>query len=446
MSLYIWIGIIGALVGASCGMIGCFLILREQSLMGEAISHAVLPGIALAVMFTGTLSSVPVLVGAGIIGVLTPFFVDVLSRTGLMYSDASLGTVFTVLFAIGVLLVTVGMGNVHLDTQCVLWGEIAYASSERWIIGGEPGIDMGPRSLYLLSLVFLVLVGFVYVFYKELKLLAFDEDLAHALRLHPRLVHYLLMGAIAMAAVASFEAVGAILVVALLIAPGAAAYLLTDRLDMMLVLGAVLGAISSIFGFGLAMWGGDLVGVPGGLSISGSMALMAGFVFGASFLFAPTHGYVTRMVRQWRVSRRLQSENFLVYLYRELEKGREAVSPADLEIEHGDWTRKDRRRMAKKLEKAGMVQYTDEKETLLTLTEEGRKRAIELLRSHRLWETFMHEKAGVAEDHVHRTADEMEHYLDEELRAELEEELSDRETDPQGKPIPDPPGESSEEN
>ncbi|MBI4212157.1 MAG: metal ABC transporter permease [Deltaproteobacteria bacterium] len=273
----------GMLAAASCSLLGSFLILRRMSMLGDAISHAVLPGIALAFLFSNSRHPLPMLIGAGALGLITAFITETLHRAGRVQQDASIGVTFTWLFAIGVILISAYAGHVDLDQECVLYGEIAYVPWDTWIIGRT---SLGPRALWLLGGVFLLDLLFVVFCYKELKLTTFDPQLAHSVGISTRLFHYLLMGAVSLTTVAAFESVGAILVVAMLVAPAATAYLLTDRLSTMLILAMVIGALCSVFGYFMAH--------ALDASIAGAMATVAGIFFAAAFLFAPRHGLVTR--------------------------------------------------------------------------------------------------------------------------------------------------------
>ena len=419
----IWIVIIGALACSSAGLIGCFLILRRMALMGDAISHAVLPGIVIAVMITGEISSWPVLFGAGLVGVLTPYLVDSLKSTGRVYEDASIGIVFTMLFSLGVILIA-NMGNVHLDVECVLYGEIATAPFDTWILAS--GQKLGPRAVWILGGVFLLNVAFIVLFFKELKVCTFDPGLAEAMGLHPKRIHYMLLGMVALTTVAAFESVGSIIVVAMLIAPGAAAYLLTDRLGVMLLLSVGVGVLCSVLGFTMASQMG------GKISIAGSMATVAGLLFGVAFLFSPRYGVLVRFWRRFRLRRRLIREHILGDLYRALEKGQDWLSENTLFGQREDDAGLQRK-VANKLLHKGMILWESGK---LRLTPSGQAEAGSLVRAHRLWELYLEQNLGIPADHVHRSADDIEHFLSPEIQAEIEKKLQYPDTDPHGKPIP----------
>ncbi|WP_040497438.1 metal ABC transporter permease [Fulvivirga imtechensis] len=278
----------GSIVAISCGLLGCYLILRRMAMVGDAISHAVLPGIVIAFLLTGARDSATMVIGAGILGVLTTFLIEFFHKKGRLQTDASIGVTFTWLFAIGVILISAFAGKVDLDQDCVLYGEIAYVPLDLWIT--ESGLIMGPRVLYTTGAVLVVILIFILFGYKELFLTTFDPAYASAIGISTALWHYLLMGAVSITTVASFEAVGAILVVALLIAPPATAYLLTENFKFMLVTTVALGILVSFSGYYIAVW------LDG--SIAGAMASVAGILFGMAFLFAPGSGIIIKVIRR----------------------------------------------------------------------------------------------------------------------------------------------------
>lgn len=278
-----WIILAGALTAIAGALVGSFLVLRRMAMLGDAISHAVLPGIALAFLFTGSRSSPMILLGAGLLGIVTAFLVELLHRRGRLQADASIGVTFTWLFALGVILISVFASQIDLDQDCVLYGEIAYVPWDAWTVGG---VDVGPRAIWLLGGIVIINLLFVTLGWSRLKLTSFDPALATTLGINAGLWHYLLMGAVSMTTVAAFEIVGAILVVAMLVAPAATAYLLTDRLGWMIGLAGVIGAASAGLGYLLATL------VNG--SIAGAMGVVAGILYFAALIFAPRHGLLAR--------------------------------------------------------------------------------------------------------------------------------------------------------
>ncbi|NJM93360.1 MAG: metal ABC transporter permease [Cytophagales bacterium] len=272
--------LVGTLAAASCGLLGSFLVLRRMAMVGDAISHAVLPGIVLAYLASGSRDSLLMSLGAIILGLFTTFLIEFLTEKGRLQSDASIGVTFTWLFAVGVILISVFAGQVDLDQDCVLYGEIAYVPIDLWIL--PSGQIMGPRALYILGVVLAAVVLLVIICYKELMITTFDPGYAQSIGMNTRLWNYVLMGAVSVTTVASFESVGAILVVALLVAPPATAYLLTDKFKTMLWLSVLLGLLASAGGYVLA------VAFNG--SIAGAIATVAGFLFGLALVFSPLNG------------------------------------------------------------------------------------------------------------------------------------------------------------
>ena len=275
---------VAVVVAVACALPGVFLILRRMGMMSDAISHAILPGIVVGFFITESLGSPLLIVAAALTGLLTVALVELVERTKLVKEDAAIGLVFPVLFSIGVVLIARYAGDVHLDTDAVLLGELAFAPFNRLVAFGY---DLGPQALWVMGAALGLNLAFLALFYKELKLATFDAGLAATLGFAPGLLHYALMGLVSVTAVSAFDAVGSILVVALMVAPPAAAYLLTDRLAVMMGLSAALGALVAVGGYWLA-YALDA-------SIAGAMATMAGVVFGAAVLFAPGRGVVARL-------------------------------------------------------------------------------------------------------------------------------------------------------
>ncbi|WP_335869637.1 metal ABC transporter permease [Bacillus sp. 2205SS5-2] len=282
MTYEAWIILTGCLVGISCGMIGCFLILRKMSMLADAISHTVLLGMVLAFLVSQSLNGFYMLIGAAIAGLFTTLLVQLFQSSGIQ-EDASIGVVFTSLFAVGVILISLYAGNVHLDVEHALMGEIAFIP---WNTMSLPFLGDVPKSVVMISSILIVNIIIIFFLYKEFKLTSFDASMAAAMGIPVLLIHYVLMGVVSVTTVSAFDSVGAILVVAMLIAPGATAYLLTDRFSVMLFLSAFIGCVDSILGYFLAVYLD--------VSISGAMAVMAGVVFAIAFIFAPQHGLLAK--------------------------------------------------------------------------------------------------------------------------------------------------------
>ncbi|MFO7682407.1 MAG: metal ABC transporter permease [Chloroflexota bacterium] len=282
------IQLIAAVVAVACALPGVFLVLRRMAMMSDAISHTVLLGIVIAFFLVGSMESPLLVLGAAAMGLITVSLVELLNKTRLVKQDAAIGLVFPALFSLAVILISRYAGGVHLDADAVLLGELAFAPFDRLALFGFSL----PKSLAVMSGILLLNGLFITLFYKELKLATFDAGLAATLGLSPALVHYGLMGVVSITAVGAFDAVGSVLVVALMIAPAAAAYLLTDSLPRMLGLAALIGMVSAISGYWLAR--------TLDANIAGSMATMTGAAFLLAFLFAPQRGMAAFARRRQR--------------------------------------------------------------------------------------------------------------------------------------------------
>ncbi|WP_445477544.1 metal ABC transporter permease [Lysinibacillus irui] len=266
-----WVIFTGLLVGVTCGIAGVFLILRRMSMIADAISHTVLFGIVMAYLITQTLNGFWMLVGAAVAGVLTAYLVQLLHSSGIQ-EDAAIGVVFTSLFAAGVLLITLFAGNVHLDVEHVLMGEIAFVPWDQWTL---LGLAM-PKAVWMLLLVFMINSIFLLLFFKEMKLATFDPVYAATIGVPVVLLHYGFMTSISFTTVAAFDSVGAILVVAMLIGPAATSYLISKTIKQMFIYSMLFGATSSVIGYYLAKFWDT--------SIAGMMATTVGFVFIVTFV------------------------------------------------------------------------------------------------------------------------------------------------------------------
>lgn len=249
---FAWIALMGFLVATACGLVGNFLILRRMALVGDAISHSVLPGIAIAFLVAKSRSSLAMFLGALAAGVVTTVIIETIHRKTRVKQDAAIGIAFTSLFALGVILISLFASKVDLDQECVLYGEIAFVPLEEMVRVGA--VTLGPVSVVRMAVVTLLLAVLVVAFYKELLVSSFDPTLAVSLGINSTVVHYSLMAALSVVVVSAFEAVGAILVVAMLILPGATATLLSQRLPVMLGLTVLHAALSSVLGIHLGVW------------------------------------------------------------------------------------------------------------------------------------------------------------------------------------------------
>ena len=414
-----WIVLTGALVTASCALLGTFLVLRKMALLGDALSHAVLPGIAVAFLLSGSRAVLPMFLGAAFFGLLTTLLVESFHRRWRVQEDAAIGIVFTALFALGVVIITAYAGHVDLDQECVLYGEIAYTPWDLLLWGDE---SLGPRPVWILGAVLAINLTAIALLYKEFKITAFDPALALSVGINAALMHYLLMGLVALTTVASFESVGAILVVAMLIVPGAAAYLWSDRLIAVLGVAVLFGVASAVAGYFLASFWNS--------SIAGAMVVVIGGIFLFSLLFSPNQGVLARVYQRVRLSLQVAQDHMLLALVRREEAQCAGMRPAELVATAAVWGLLARLAFGD-LRRRQLLRQAN---GLVGLSAKGQQAALRLLRHHRLWETYM-SHLGLPEDHVHDPADAIEHFIGGELAAELGAQISD-EHDPQGKQIP----------
>ncbi|MCZ2344053.1 MAG: metal ABC transporter permease [Bacteroidales bacterium] len=348
-------------VATACAVPGVFLVLRRVTMVSDAISHVLLFGIVSAFLLTHDLNAPALLIGAAGSGVIAVALVELLQRSRLVKADAAIGLTFPVLFSLGVILASLYTRNTHLDVDQVLLGHAEYASLDRLHIGA---LDL-PRSLVIVGTLFLVHGGLVVVFYKELQLSTFDVALAASLGFWPGLLHYGLMTMVSFTAVAAFDAVGPVLVVAFFTVPASAAYLLTNRLHHMLWVSVGIGAGSALLGV-LVAFGLDT-------TIAGTTATVLGIVFGMVFVFAPNRGCVARALRRWQRRREFFETMLTIHLFQH------EGTPSEVEEARYDglhrhlrWHPEDVRRVVHRAQRHELI---SQEGALLKLSEKGRERA-----------------------------------------------------------------------
>ena len=408
--LDLWPLTAAVLAAVGCGLLGNFLVLRRESLMGDAISHAVLPGLVLAFLLSGSRSPWLMLGGAAAAGAVCVLLIAAVRQVGRVESGAAMGVVFSVMFALGVLLIEQSAARqVDLDADCVLYGQLETLSDfslpATWMELVEAVSAEGvwawsgawvPRQVWLLLGVAMAAGLFTGACFKELRLASFDPALASSQGVPAGALHLVHLLLVAAATVAAFEAVGSILVIAMLICPAAAARLLTDRLTVQVVLSLLLALVTAVGGYVAA------TAVPGWFGVNavnaaGAMTVVAGALIFLAAVFAPGHGLLAASRRRRRLASRTAVEDLLLALYRAREAGREpevlrGLDPAAV------------RRAARR----GWVLSRPDADAV-RLTAVGEAEAAELLRRHRRWEGYLVEDAGYRPDHVHATAEVLEH-------------------------------------
>lgn len=419
--------LVGALTAVACSLVGTFLLLRRMSMMGDAISHAVLPGLALAFLISQSRASLPMMAGAAIVGLLTTAMVQWVHRAGRVDEGASMGVVFTILFAIGLVLLRVSADAVDLDPNCVLYGALEYTPLKKthlwsWSI---------PSAVIPIGAVFLLNLFCITLLYKEFKIAAFDPGLATTMGINANLMHYLLMALVALTTVAAFESVGSILVIAMLIVPAATAHLLTDRLSVLLILSALIGAMSALLGHLLALSAPGWLGYADlDTSTAAMMSVAAGLLFCLALVFSPRYGLISRLARRVGLALRVAREDVLLLLHREESAGRDAgAAPAESHVARMSG-RAIRLHLHDTIGAAGWTAraalwglarhgYLERVGDQCALSAAGRAAAERLLSAHVLWEQYLVENLSLPDDHLHSIADRLEHVTDPRLHRTL---------------------------
>lgn len=363
----------GALVGIAASLLGTFLVLRGNSMLSDAISHSIVFGIVIVWLLTRQQSGPFQIAGAALTGIFTVFLSELLASTRRVKNDAAIGLVFPVLFSIGVLLLNVYAREVHIDEHMVLLGEIGFVWLDTVDVAGYPV----PQALLSMSFMTLVNLAFVTIFFKELKLATFDEALAKALGFAPVAIFYALLALTSATAVAAFDSVGAVLFIAFVIVPPSAAYLLTDRLALMLLYGSMISIASSLSGYWLA--------VAWNVSIGGMMAVMTGVFLMAAFLFGPRYGFIAQIIRRQGLEQSNECRTLAVHLYNhEDQPEQEAENVAMALHDHLMWNEARATQVLIRSIDQGLVTRNGD---LLQLTEKGRAEARRILEPWRMAET-----------------------------------------------------------
>ncbi len=339
------IQIIAILTAAACALPGVFLVLRNMAMLADAITHTILLGIVLGFFLTGDLSSPVLIIGAAAVGVLTVWLTEMVEKTKLVSGDAATGIVFPLLFSIAVILISKYGGAVHLDTDSVLLGELAFAPFDRMVVSGR---DIGAKGIYTAGALLLINIGVISIFFKELKMATFDPVLASVLGFSPVLLHFGIMGLVSLTAVGAFQAVGSILVVAFMIGPPVTAYLLTDDLKIMLILSVLIGLIAGVGGYQIA--------AVFDISIAGSMALVIGLIFVLVFIGSPRYGLFTTIWKRRNQKISFAEYTFLLHLYHHRGTSSETDENGVASVSgHLNWSERYLRRIARRLIRRQLV-------------------------------------------------------------------------------------------
>ena len=407
-------------LGISCGVLGSFIVVRRLSLFGDTLSHAVLPGVAMGYLIAGYKSPVAIFVGATVAGVVGTLLVSLIKKTTHLKEDSSLGMVLAGFYGIGIVLLTriqdMSVGN-QAGLDKFLFGQAAALSREEVTMMG------------VVALLSLLVVG---VFYRQLLVGSFDGGFARSLGLPSRFFQGVLMTLLTLAVVVSLQAVGAVLVSAMLIVPASAAYLLTDRMHRMLALACLFGVFSGVLGAFFSFLGNSLPTGP-------LMVLAASFLFGVCFLFSPRHGVVSKFRKRRSHRAKVRDENTLKAIFQVREQNGFSGEGVDLGAlaDRLDETHAETKRRLESLRRLGIGDVVAEAgKAVVYLKPEGWLRACAVVRNHRLWELYLTNQAHYEPDHVHEDAEKIEHVLGEDTVRQLERLLDFPTKDPHGKLIP----------
>ncbi len=309
MSHEIEIQIIAVLVATGCATVGIFLVLQGKAMITDSVSHSILPGIAAGFLLSGSLSSPLLVFGALVAAAASAVCSEALSRGRLMSKDSSIAFVYPFLFSIGVVLVSGYAGNAHLDVDAVLLGEIVLAPLDRIVVGGN---DLGPVSLYSSGAVVLMNGVFVALFYKELKLLTFDPEAAKAAGFSGSVLLPVFSTIVCITCIVSFEAVGSVLLIALVATPPCCALLLTNRLSVAVALSLIIAGCAAVAGFHAAVFWNT--------NIAGAITSTLGAVFLLILVFAPEKGVVSRVIENRRRRKEIETAFLLEHMARGAER------------------------------------------------------------------------------------------------------------------------------
>lgn len=403
-----WRALVAAsVVGVTCGILGCFIVLRNMALVGDALSHAVLPGVVAAFAAVGY-HTTGFFIGSVIAGLLTAVCITWIQQHARTKADAVIGIVFTAMFSIGVIGISaVSRTGVHLDLKDFLFGNVLGVSDD---------------DLYISSGVLLLVLGGVTLCYRPLFASTFQATVAATMGIPVRAIHYLLMLLLSFSVVAAMQTVGVILVVAMLITPASTALLLQKRLPGVIAISALTGLVASMAGLGLSIrfeW-------PPGPAI----AVTATALYLAAVLLAPEHGLLARRRARHLQRIRIRAEDVLKALYKD--SIARPDSPDSL-ASHLGLTDRQWRAALRRLQRRG---YLAAEAGALTITDPGKQAADELIRAHRLWESYLVREFNMPGDQIHGEAERLEHHLTPEMVEEVDRRLGYPQVDPHGSPIP----------
>ena len=400
----------GSMVAIVCGVVGCLVILRRMSFLGDALSHAMIAGVAGGYLFMKMLFGIEahapaMLIGSLIAAILTVALIGFVSRMSRVKEDTAIGIMYTGVFAAGVVLVSVFRNYIHIDLMHFIMGDV---------------LGVADTDLWASAMTSAIVLTIIILFFRHFQLTSFDSVMAASVGMPVLLIDYLLTTCVSLVVVSAVSMVGVILVVGLLITPAATAYLLSDRLDRMMLLAALFGLTSVIGGLYLCVWADSSGG--------GAIMLFCTFQFLVVLFAAPRYGILARWLRQRILVPQQLTEDILGFLIR-----RESASLSDIQTALSQPFGKIRQAV-KKLASQGLLKVGDR----IVLTDKGKADAVKILRAHRLWESYL-AHVGTPQAEIHPKAHELEHTYDPSAIEYLDDLLGHPIKDPHGQEIPEEP-------
>ncbi|MBX2963065.1 MAG: metal ABC transporter permease [Cyclobacteriaceae bacterium] len=404
------------LLTASSAIVGSFTFLNKKSLVGDAIAHAVLPGICLGFLMAGTKNPLALIAGAFITGWISVILVEYITNKTRIKEDTAIGLILSVFFGIGILMLTVIQKG----------GNASQSGLDHFLFG--KAASLVGSDLITFSIVAITLLVVVFILFKEFSLLAFDKDYARSIGLPVKWIELSLTSLIVLAVVIGIQAVGVVLMAAILITPAAAARFWTDKITVMFLLASIFGAISGLSGAFISYTAPAMPTGPWIVIVISTLAFI-------SFFFAPSRGVIGRYIRQARIRKTINDENVLKIIYQLGEENKNFFIPrlTDEIIRKRFYEKAALVKILKRLTRQGYVERT---RNLWGLTEEGKNRAQRIVKIHRLWELYLTTHMHIAPDHVHEDAETIEHLLTPELEEQLEQLLGYPKVDPHQSKIP----------
>lgn len=414
------------LLGAAAGGLGSFVYLQKRSLLGDALSHAALPGVALAFLVVGRKDFLALVIGAAVTAWLGSLAVNAIVRKTKLKLDAALGIVLSVFFGIGIVLLT------HIQKT----GAGTQAGLDKFLFGQAAA--MGKGDVIILALVAAILLIVVAVGYNRFKIISFDYGFAASMGMRVGWLEFLLTTMIVFAVTIGLQAVGVVLMAAMLITPAAAARQWTDRLWLMIIIAAFFGIISGLMGAYISFLAPRFPTGPW-------MVVVVSTIFGLSLLFVPRRGLVSVMLRRRKARRKMTDENLLKALFKTGQQRGELSSyyPVSEILQMWSFGKKEMAMSLARLSGRGLLQRQAE---MFRMTKEGVAAGARITRLHRLWEVYLSRYLELPGDHVHRDAEDMEHIITPEMERQLDQLLGHPVHDPHDREIPYANGETEQVN